>query len=159
MQLGDTAQVLAADTRGAGLLTAADLPALQTLYAAAYPGNWFDSRMLGTGQYVGIWQGDRLMAVAGIHVYSPSYKIAALGNITTHSLQEIWHNHPTLQGMRKRRTIPMQQVPGCADCEWVSYCNGSCPGLPHQLTGDLNRANHHDCYRRFLLEKETVHAE
>jgi SynChlorMet cassette radical SAM/SPASM protein ScmE len=82
-----------------------------------------------------------------------------LGNITTDSLQEIWHNHPTLQAMRTRRTIPMTKVPGCAGCEWVSYCNGSCPGLPHQLTGDLNTANHHDCYRRFLLEKDSVHAE
>lgn len=82
-----------------------------------------------------------------------------LGNITTHSLEEIWHNHPTLQAMRTRHSIPMQQVPGCGDCEWMSYCNGSCPGLPHQLTGDLNRANLQDCYRRFLLEKETMHAE
>jgi predicted GNAT family acetyltransferase len=40
--------------------------------------------MLETGQYVGIWEDGELVSVAGIHVYSPVYKIAALGNITTH---------------------------------------------------------------------------
>jgi predicted GNAT family acetyltransferase len=53
------------------------------LYQASYPGNWFDPRMLETGQYVGIREKENLVCVAGIHVYSPDYKIAALGNITT----------------------------------------------------------------------------
>jgi SynChlorMet cassette radical SAM/SPASM protein ScmE len=75
-----------------------------------------------------------------------------LGNITTDSLEEIWRMHPILEAMRNRRAIPMQQVPGCEQCAWTSYCNGSCPGLPYQLTGDFNRANPEDCYSRFLME-------
>ncbi len=75
-----------------------------------------------------------------------------LGNITTDSIRDIWHTHPVLIAMRERRFIPMQEVPGCADCEWAPYCNGSCPALPYTLTGDFNRANSHDCYRRFLQE-------
>jgi SynChlorMet cassette radical SAM/SPASM protein ScmE len=75
-----------------------------------------------------------------------------LGNIATHSLEEIWHTHPGLEALRGRRAIPMQQVVGCEGCEWTTYCNGSCPGLAYQLTGDFNRANPEDCYRRFLLE-------
>jgi SynChlorMet cassette radical SAM/SPASM protein ScmE len=82
----------------------------------------------------------------------------ALGNITTDSLAEIWHTHPTLKALRERRSIPMQQVPGCEGCEWAPYCNGSCPGLAYQLTGDFNRANPQDCYRRFLLETERTYA-
>ncbi|MEV1331433.1 GNAT family N-acetyltransferase [Micromonospora costi] len=62
----------------------ADLPGLRTLYAQAYPGNWFDPRMLDTGQYVGVRDGDALVAVAGVHVWSPAYGVAALGNVTTH---------------------------------------------------------------------------
>ena len=81
-----------------------------------------------------------------------------LGNITNDSLGEIWRTHPTLWALRQRREIPMQQVPGCQECEWASYCNGSCPGLAHQLTGDFNRANPQDCYRKFLLETESVYA-
>jgi SynChlorMet cassette radical SAM/SPASM protein ScmE len=75
-----------------------------------------------------------------------------LGNITTHSLDEIWRTHPVLEALRGRRAIPMEQVVGCEGCEWTSFCNGSCPGLAYQLTGDFNRANPEDCYRRFLLE-------
>ena len=81
-----------------------------------------------------------------------------IGNIQTNSFQDIWLNHPTMNAIRERRNIPMQQVPGCADCEWASYCNGSCPGLAYQLNGDFNRANPEDCYRRFLLETERADA-
>jgi ribosomal protein S18 acetylase RimI-like enzyme len=66
------------------VLSASDLPAIEALYASAYPGNWFDPRMLETGQYIGIWRSSVLVAIAGILVYSPTHKIAALGNVTTH---------------------------------------------------------------------------
>ncbi|MET7707786.1 GNAT family N-acetyltransferase [Micromonospora sp. NPDC005413] len=54
------------------------------LYAQAYPDNWFDARMLDTGQYLGVREGGELVAVAGVHVFSPAYRVAALGNVTTH---------------------------------------------------------------------------
>ncbi|MFB0535251.1 MAG: SynChlorMet cassette radical SAM/SPASM protein ScmE [Anaerolineae bacterium] len=76
----------------------------------------------------------------------------ALGNIATDSLGEIWRTHPTLQALRERRCIPMQQVPGCEDCEWAPHCNGGCPGVAYELTGDFNRANRQDCYRGFLTK-------
>ncbi len=65
-------------------LTRADLDDLTELYEAAYPGNWFDPRMLDTGQYLGVRRDGRLVAVAGVHVWSPVYRICALGNVTTH---------------------------------------------------------------------------
>ncbi|MFF7176975.1 GNAT family N-acetyltransferase [Streptomyces sp. NPDC008121] len=65
-------------------LSRADLPELLALFERAYPGNWFDARMLDTGQYVGARRDGRLLAVAGVHVYSPAYGVAALGNVTTH---------------------------------------------------------------------------
>jgi ribosomal protein S18 acetylase RimI-like enzyme len=61
-----------------------DLEAIYELYAESYPGNWFDARMLKTGHYYGKWEGEKLVSVAGIHVYSPEYKTATLGNVTTH---------------------------------------------------------------------------
>ncbi|MFG2065134.1 GNAT family N-acetyltransferase [Micromonospora sp. NPDC048871] len=60
------------------------LPALRELYKVAYPGNWFDPRMVDTGRYVGVWAEGALVAVAGVHVYSPAFQVAALGNVTTH---------------------------------------------------------------------------
>jgi GNAT superfamily N-acetyltransferase len=61
-----------------------DLEAIHTLYRASYPGNWFDPRMLETEQYFGIRRGGALVCVAGVHVYSRAYRVAALGNIATH---------------------------------------------------------------------------
>jgi RimJ/RimL family protein N-acetyltransferase len=71
------------DTAGAVPLNASDREEILNFYASSYPGNWFDSRMLETGQYFGIRQGGHLVSIAGIHVYSPKYKVAALGNIAT----------------------------------------------------------------------------
>ncbi len=65
-------------------LTPADRPQLEALYLASYPGNWFDPRMLETGHYFGLRQSGELVSVAGVHVYSRRYRVAALGNITTH---------------------------------------------------------------------------
>ncbi|MGC4807800.1 GNAT family N-acetyltransferase [Micromonospora sp. DT233] len=74
---------LAGGDGGAQPLTAAQLPELTELYAQAYPENWFDPRMLDTGQYVGVRRDGLLVAVAGVHVYSPTWGVAALGNVTT----------------------------------------------------------------------------
>lgn len=75
-----------------------------------------------------------------------------LGHINQNPLTDVWKNHSTLQALKDRRNIPMTEVPGCEDCEWAPFCNGSCPGLAHEMTGDFNLANPHDCYRRFLKE-------
>lgn len=84
--------LVAGDRLGAGILPeyparpvlAEDLPAIMELYGLAYPANWFDRRMLETGKYQGAFCGSRLIAIAGVHVYSKRYGIATLGNITTH---------------------------------------------------------------------------
>jgi predicted GNAT family acetyltransferase len=40
--------------------------------------------MLETGQYVGIRRAGRIVAVAGVHVWSPAYRVSAIGNVTVH---------------------------------------------------------------------------
>ncbi|SDT81004.1 FR47-like protein [Streptomyces sp. TLI_053] len=66
-------------------LGAADLTELRALFAAGYPGNWFDERMLTTGPYVGVRDaGGRLLATAGVHVHSAARRVAVIGNVTTH---------------------------------------------------------------------------
>src|SRR5690625_3423130 len=65
-------------------LTIDDVPSLVELLAISYPQNWFDSRMIQTGKYFGYFNDGQLIGVAGIHVYSEEYKVAALGNITVH---------------------------------------------------------------------------
>ena len=65
------------------ILEHADLEDLRALYAAAYPGTWFEPRLLATGRYVGIRRDERLVCVAGVHVHSPRWGVAALGNVAT----------------------------------------------------------------------------
>ncbi len=84
MVLADRTRLDQVDTAAVVQLAPDDLPELEALYEAAYPGNWFDPRMLETGHYYGLRQGAGLVCAAGVHVYSPTYGVAALGNITTH---------------------------------------------------------------------------
>lgn len=65
-------------------LTSNDLAEIKTLYEVSYPGNWFDERMLETGMFFGVRREKKLVSISGVHVYSPQYRVAALGNITTH---------------------------------------------------------------------------
>jgi ribosomal protein S18 acetylase RimI-like enzyme len=83
MGLTEPSRLASVDGSGAVALSAADRDDLLALYAASYPGNWFVPRMLETGCYYGVRRGPALVSVAGVHVYAPEYKAAALGNITT----------------------------------------------------------------------------
>jgi ribosomal protein S18 acetylase RimI-like enzyme len=60
-----------------------DLESVQAFYCGAYPANWFDARMLETGAYCGIRDGEEWLAIAGVHVLSRDHRVAALGNIAT----------------------------------------------------------------------------
>jgi SynChlorMet cassette radical SAM/SPASM protein ScmE len=122
-----------------------------------------------TGERTGRWGMGRLSSCGGMFskidilhdgTIVPCHILhgLTLGNVTTDSLGEVWRAHPALKALRERRTIPMHEVPGCEDCEWAPYCNGGCPGVSYELTGDFNQANPQDCYRRFLLETEPAYA-
>ena len=76
-------ELAAVDTRDVARLAQPDLRALQDFYAYAYPSNWFDPRMLETGEYFGVREGGRILGVAGVHVVSAAHGVAALGNIVT----------------------------------------------------------------------------
>lgn len=84
MALTDTSPLKAVDTSEVIQLSAINVSELEKLYQASYPGNWFEPRMLETSFYYGIRRNKELVSVAGVHVYSRQYKVAALGNITTH---------------------------------------------------------------------------
>jgi ribosomal protein S18 acetylase RimI-like enzyme len=83
MALVHPERLAGSDTSAAERLTPADLDAVQAFYRAAYPDGWFDPRMLETGQYFGVRHEGQLASIAGIHVYSPEYGVAAIGNVAT----------------------------------------------------------------------------
>jgi ribosomal protein S18 acetylase RimI-like enzyme len=84
MGLMDARKLDKVDSSAVIQLSSADLPELMKLYEESYPGNWFSPKMLATGFYYGMREGGKLASVAGVHVYSEEFKVAALGNITTH---------------------------------------------------------------------------
>jgi len=77
---------------------------------------------------------------------------ASLGTIGKTPIRDIWKDHPLLKEMRERRSVRMEDVPGCQGCEWVPFCNGGCPATEFTRTGDLYLANPDCCYRKFLAE-------
>lgn len=83
MILVDRKRVDAVDTHDAVPFGPDDEAELSAFYARAYPGNWFDPRMLGTGAYFGVRRDGVIASVAGVHVVSRRHRVAALGNIAT----------------------------------------------------------------------------
>jgi len=56
---------------------------IKKLYQKAYPENYFVTKMLETGKYLGYSIDNTLVAISGVHVSSDEYNMAVLGNITT----------------------------------------------------------------------------
>ena len=65
------------------LLTQRHTDQLTALYALG-EGNAFSPSQIGLGVFYGISVGGRLVSVAGTHLVSPTYGVAAVGNIFTH---------------------------------------------------------------------------
>jgi len=71
------------DTAECELLATVHVAEIERFYDRAYPGTWFHPRMLETGRYVGIRRDGELACVAGVHVWSPAWRVACLGNVAT----------------------------------------------------------------------------
>lgn len=84
MALREADRVKEIECSDVAALGPAEMEEALAFYEESYPGNWFDQRMLETGRYFALWVGGRLASVAGVHVYSQRYRVAALGNIATH---------------------------------------------------------------------------
>ena len=56
---------------------------IREFYDENYHDSYYDSYMLKTGKYLGYFIENYLVTIAGVHVYSPIYKVAVLGNIAT----------------------------------------------------------------------------
>ena len=82
-----------------------------------------------------------------------------MGNLLTDELLDVWRNSPVMKEVRDRYTVPLSEIPACANCEWVEYCNGGCPGIAHQIQKTLLEPDRRDCYRDFLKSNgiESIH--
>jgi ribosomal protein S18 acetylase RimI-like enzyme len=83
----DPAAFGAPETSAAVPLTAADLPALQELYAdgqaAGEAPDFFSPEMVEQGVFFGVREGETLVAAAGTHLYTPAESVGTVGNVYT----------------------------------------------------------------------------
>jgi SynChlorMet cassette radical SAM/SPASM protein ScmE len=75
-----------------------------------------------------------------------------LGRINRDRLLEVWQHSPALTELRHRRAIPLTDIGCCAECWFVPYCTGNCPGLAFTLTGKVDHPSPDACLRQFLAE-------
>lgn len=129
----------AEELAGVSALGVTDLPEVEAFYAEAYPGNWFEASMLETGCYRGWREGGRLRCVAGVHVFAPGVKAAALGNIATHPAARG-------QGLARRVTGAL-----CADL----HARGLRVGLNVAAENAIARA----CYTRLGFRQAAEYEE
>jgi len=124
-------------------LAVTDLRDIEEFYQLSYPGNWFDSRMLETGKYFGYFERDGLAGIAGIHVYSPEYRIAALGNIAT---------HPGFRGRKiayKLTSVLCTDLRRDADTIGLNVSSGNSAAIKcYENTGFEIRGSYDECFIR-----------
>jgi len=75
-----------------------------------------------------------------------------MGKIGTDDLKDIWQNHPSINAVRERRTIPTETLDTCRDCDYAGFCTAGCPAMVINEAGKLNARDSMSCYRIHLEE-------
>jgi len=75
-----------------------------------------------------------------------------MGVVGTDDLQEVWLNHPSINAVRERRSIPTSTLDTCHDCSYAGFCNAGCPGMALNAADQLNARDPMSCYRIHLEE-------
>ncbi len=73
-----------------------------------------------------------------------------IGKINQASLSDIWQNHPVLQRMRTRSSIPLSSFSYCKGCRYIPYCTGNCPAGAYAVFDEECHPSPEGCYRQFL---------
>jgi SynChlorMet cassette radical SAM/SPASM protein ScmE len=76
-----------------------------------------------------------------------------LGNIITDDIIDIWQNHPTLQSLRNRKTISLDEIEPCKNCAYKGFCTGGCPGGALFFNKNTDTRNPMDCFRILMGEE------
>jgi SynChlorMet cassette radical SAM/SPASM protein ScmE len=73
-----------------------------------------------------------------------------LGHINSDPLREVWQLNPDLNSLRQRHILELSSFEFCADCAYIPYCTGNCPGLAYTLTGQVDHPSPDACLRGYL---------
>lgn len=72
-----------------------------------------------------------------------------MGVIGETPLQEAWLHHPLINAIRDRRSIQLNTLPGCKDCNYTDFCAGDCPAAVMAKFGKLDTVDPKNCYRLY----------
>lgn len=72
-----------------------------------------------------------------------------LGRINKDNLLDIWLNHPELKRLRERKNISLEGFDFCRGCDYIQYCNGSCPATAYTMLSDVYHPSPDFCLKRF----------
>lgn len=75
-----------------------------------------------------------------------------MGKVGTDDLQDVWLNHPAINAVRERYSIPTSTLDTCHDCPYAGFCTAGCPAMAINATGKLNARDPMSCYRIHLEE-------
>jgi SynChlorMet cassette radical SAM/SPASM protein ScmE len=94
------------------------------------------------------------LAVRADGVFIPCIQLShiELGRINADPLERIWHDHPNLNRLRERRTIPLNSFSYCKGCDYIPYCTGNCPALAYSILGNLNHPSPDACFKQFIAQ-------
>jgi SynChlorMet cassette radical SAM/SPASM protein ScmE len=73
-----------------------------------------------------------------------------MGSAITDNLLELWDASPVIKTVRDRYVFPLSEIPECAGCRFVQYCNGGCPGIVQQMQKTITAPSWRGCYSSFL---------
>lgn len=73
-----------------------------------------------------------------------------LGRINHDPLKTVWQRSPILNRLRQRHNISLDTFDFCAECQYIPYCTGNCPGLAFTLSGEVDHPSPDACFRRYL---------
>lgn len=134
MALTDTSRLAGADASEVEALTEADAPELVRFFAASNPRASFEPSMLRIGHIYGIRGPEGLRSVAGVHVYSEQYRVAALANIATHPAHR-------RKGYAKAARLEDRRLPLAKKKTWREKLEDS-KGLPKVITCGEKKGKH-----------------
>lgn len=74
------------------------------------------------------------------------------GNIRNGGFENIYKNSPLLNQLR---TLPLERIPVCCDCTFVTVCGGGCRAIARDLYGNVLAHNELFCsvYKRGAIDK------
>jgi len=71
------------------------------------------------------------------------------GNLLENNLKDIWQHSDNLKYIRNLKSKKMNELQSCAQCDYISVCDGGCRGDAFKYTGDI-LGTPSRCHRTFV---------